>query len=67
MSVQGTYLGMPMAIDDLDVENLAYFKHCAAHNFHLQRCTKCQHTWVPQTKVDLRHCPKCRSDRVTKA
>ena len=29
MTVQATYLGMPMAIDELDVENLAYFKHCA--------------------------------------
>jgi len=39
MTVQATYLGMPLAIDDLDVENLAYFKHCAAHDFRLQRCT----------------------------
>ena len=29
---------MPLEIDDLDVENLAYFKHCAAHDFHLQHC-----------------------------
>ena len=49
MTVQTTYLGMPLAIDDLDVENLAYFKHCAAHNFHLQRCTKCNLLRYPPT------------------
>ena len=36
MPIQANYLGMPLSLDDLDVENLAYFKHCAAHDFHLQ-------------------------------
>ncbi len=37
----GTYLGMNLQIDDLDVENVAYFKHCAAHDFRLQKCAAC--------------------------
>ena len=59
MGVQGTYLGMPLAIDDLDVENLAYFKHCAAHNFHLQRCTKCNLLRYPPTTA----CPWCMNPK----
>ena len=59
MGVQGTYLGMPMAIDDLDVENLAYFKHCAAHDFHLQRCTKCNLLRYPPTTA----CPWCMNPK----
>ena len=57
MSVQGTYLGMPMAIDDLDVENLAYFKHCAEHRFHLQQCDACRLLRYPPATA----CPWCMS------
>ena len=35
---QGEYLGMTLTILDLDNENLAYFQHCADHEFHLQQC-----------------------------
>ena len=59
MAIQATYLGMPLAIDDLDVENLAYFKHCAAHNFHLQRCTACRLLRYPPTTA----CPWCISPK----
>ena len=59
MSVQATYLGMPLAIDELDVENLAYFKHCAEHNFHLQRCTKCNLLRYPPTTA----CPWCMNPK----
>jgi uncharacterized OB-fold protein len=41
MALTGTHLGMPLAVDDLDIENLAYFQHCAAHDFRLQKCAKC--------------------------
>jgi uncharacterized OB-fold protein len=41
MALTGTYLGMPLAVDDLDIENLAYFKHCANHDFRLQKCANC--------------------------
>ena len=35
---QGDYLGMTLTVLDLDNENLAYFQHCADHDFHLQQC-----------------------------
>jgi hypothetical protein len=57
MGIQATYLGMPLALDDLDVENLAFFKHCAAHNFHLQKCAKCGLLRYPPTTA----CPWCMS------
>ena len=59
MSVQATYLGMSLAIDDLDVENLAYFKHCAAHDFRLQRCTSCNLLRYPPTTA----CPWCMNPK----
>ena len=59
MTVQATYLGMPLQIDDLDVENLAYFKHCAAHDFHLQRCTACGLVRYPPTTA----CPWCANPK----
>lgn len=37
MSVEGTYLGMPVSIDELDAENLAYFRYCGQGEFRLQR------------------------------
>ncbi len=59
MGAQATYLGMSLAIDDLDVENLAYFKHCAAHSFHLQRCTQCNLLRYPPTTA----CPWCMNPK----
>ena len=59
MGIQATYLGMPLQIDDLDVENLAYFKHCAAHDFHLQRCTACGLVRYPPTTA----CPWCANPK----
>lgn len=55
MSIKAEYLGMPLAIDDLDGENLAYFKHCAEHNFHLQQCTACNLLRYPPATA----CPWC--------
>jgi uncharacterized protein len=57
MPVQGQYLGMPLGIDDLDGENLTYFKHCADHEFHLQQCTSCKLLRYPPTTA----CPWCTS------
>ena len=59
MGIQATYLGMPLQLDDLDVENLAFFKHCAAHNFHLQKCAKCGLLRYPPTTA----CPWCMSPK----
>ncbi len=61
MSIQASYLGMPLSIDDLDQENLAYFRHCAVHEFHLQRCDDCRLLRYPPTTG----CPWCASPRAT--
>jgi uncharacterized OB-fold protein len=59
MAIQAPYLGMPLDLNDLDVENLAYFKHCAAHDFHLQRCAGCGLLRYPPTTA----CPWCASPK----
>ena len=46
--IQATYLGMPLQLADLELENLDYFKHCAAHDFHLQACAGCGRLRYPQ-------------------
>jgi len=61
MAISATYLGMPLEINDLDVENLEYFKHCAAHDFHLQRCDACGLLRYPPTTG----CPFCAHARST--
>jgi uncharacterized OB-fold protein len=37
MPTQGEYMGMMLTIDDLDGENLAFFRYCAGGDFRLQR------------------------------
>src|SRR5271167_1505349 len=61
MSIQGEYLGMSLSIDELDKENLAYFGHCAAHAFHLQKCDDCGLLRYPPTTG----CPWCSSPKAT--
>lgn len=61
MSVQGNYLGMSLSIDELDNENLAYFAHCARHDFHLQKCDHCGLLRYPPTTG----CPWCASPKAT--
>lgn len=61
MSVSGAYLGMTLSLDDLDHENREYFRHCAAHTFHLQRCDDCQLLRYPPTTA----CPWCASPQAT--
>ena len=48
-TIDGDYMGMNLRIDDLDVENVAYFKHCAEHDFHLQACNDCSRLRYPPT------------------
>ncbi len=55
MAISAEYLGMPLSIDDLDIENLEFFRHCAAHDFHLQACAKCGLLRYPPTTA----CPWC--------
>jgi len=61
MSISATYLGMPLEVNDLDVENLAYFGHCAQHNYHLQRCDACKLIHYPPTTG----CPWCANPKST--
>jgi uncharacterized OB-fold protein len=55
MAIRAEYLGMALTIDDLDVENLEYFRHCAEHDFHLQACAQCGRLRYPPTTA----CPWC--------
>jgi uncharacterized protein len=55
VSIKADYLGMPLSIDELDGENLAYFTHCAAHDFHLQQCGACNLLRYPPATA----CPWC--------
>jgi uncharacterized protein len=55
MTIHGDYLGMTLRIDALDQENLAYFRHCAAHDYRLQRCAACALLRYPPTTG----CPWC--------
>ncbi len=57
MPIRGEYLGMGLTIDDLDHENLEYFRHCAEHDFHLQACAQCGRLRYPPTTA----CPWCMS------
>ena len=57
MTVAGEHLGMPLAISELDVENLGYFRRCADGTFHLQRCAACGLLRYPPTTA----CPWCAS------
>ena len=57
MTVTANYLGMPLDISGLDTENSEYFRHCAEHAFHLQRCAGCGLVRYPPTTA----CPWCAS------
>ena len=37
MPIQGDYMGMMLTVDDLDGENLDFFRYCAERDFRLQR------------------------------
>jgi uncharacterized protein len=55
MPIHAQYLGMSLGLDDLEAENLAYFKYCKEHDFHLQACTDCTLLRYPPTTA----CPWC--------
>jgi len=55
MALEGDRYGMKLTVNDLDVENLEYFRHCSEHRFHLQRCTKDGLLRYPPTTA----CPWC--------
>jgi uncharacterized OB-fold protein len=41
MPIQADYLGMSLELNEREVENVEYFRHCAAHEFRLQSCVAC--------------------------
>jgi len=50
MAVVGEHLGMTLTVEDLDAENLAYFRYCARHQLHLQQGLRCNLLrWPPTT------------------
>jgi uncharacterized protein len=55
MAIRGEYMGMGLTLDDLDTENVEYFRHCAEHDFHLQSCAQCGRLRYPPTTA----CPWC--------
>ena len=59
--IKADYMGMALSIDDLDGENLTYFKHCAAHDFHLQKCDDCSLLRYPPNTG----CPWCGAAAAT--
>ncbi len=38
MGLQGDHYGMALTVDDVDIENEAFFRYCADNDFRLQRC-----------------------------
>lgn len=61
MAIQGEYLGMPIAIEDVDGEYQAFFQHCARHELHLQCCAACGLIRYPLTTA----CPFCAEPEST--
>ncbi len=59
--IRADYMGMALSIDDLDGENLAYFKHCSQHDFHLQKCDDCSLLRYPPNTG----CPWCGGAKAT--
>lgn len=40
MGLQGDLYGMSLTVDDVDIENTAFFSYCAKGEFRLQKCTE---------------------------
>ena len=57
MALTGEYLGMPVAIDDLDRENQEFFRYCGRGELRLQACKACGSMRYPPTTA----CPWCAS------
>jgi uncharacterized OB-fold protein len=57
-ALSGEYLGMKLSVQDIDVENLDYFRALGEHRFSLQACDSCGLVRYPPTTA----CPWCASD-----
>lgn len=56
-ALTGEYHGIKVAVEDIDLENLEYFRRCGRHEFSLQRCLGCGLLRYPPTTG----CPWCAS------
>ena len=55
MTIKGEYLGMPIAIDDVDEIQRQYFAGCSEGDYRLQSCNECSLLRYPPTTA----CPFC--------
>lgn len=55
MAIEAIYMGLSVALNELETDNRAYFARCASHRFHLQQCDDCQLLRYPPTSA----CPFC--------
>ena len=49
MGLSGDHYGMALTVDDVDIENEAFFRYCAAQDFRLQRATDSGQLRYPPT------------------
>ena len=61
MTFPNEYLGMPVKIGELDHENREFYRYCAKHDLHLQRCDECELIRYPATTA----CPFCSAPDAT--
>ena len=61
MALNGEYLGMAVAIDDLDKDNQEFYTHCGSGALHLQACLACDLMRYPTTTA----CPWCSAPEHT--
>ena len=55
MALEGEYLGMAVAIDDVDAANQTFYARCGSGALHLQTCKACDLMRYPTTTA----CPWC--------
>ena len=55
MTIEGSYLGMPVELNDRETYNVEYFGHCARGDFRLQCCLSCSLCRYPPSPS----CPWC--------
>ena len=59
--LQGDYLGFRLAVSDIDVENLEFFRWCGKGEIRLQKCIDCGLLRYPPTTA----CPWCTQPEST--
>ena len=60
MPLEGEYMGMPVFIDDLDRDNLSFYRYCGNNELRVQECSACHLKRLPPTSA----CPFCSSEEV---